>query len=159
LPRARARVLLADGGAIEGLGYVERLDMTLRPWELPIRELRWGRFLSENAAVVWIEWRGARPLALLSCNGALIGELELGDQSVAWGRGRLELETGPVLRDGVLGATALARVPLLALLAPRAIREVHENKRLRPGKLVDSDGRVETGWAIDEVVRFGGPEA
>jgi hypothetical protein len=133
--------------------------MTLRPWELPIRELRWGRFLSESAAVVWIEWRGGRPLTVLSCNGSLMGEVEVSDRSIAWGRQRLELEAGPVLRDGVLGTTALARVPLLALLAPRALREVHENKRLRPGKLVGSDGRVETGWAIDEVVRFGGPEA
>lgn len=156
LPRARGRVVLADGVAVEGLGYVERLEMTLRPWDLPIRELRWGRFLSEGTGVVWIEWRGPRPLVLLSVNGADQAEVDVGDREVAWRAGRLELEPGSVLRDGALGATALGRVALLKFLTPRAVREVHESKWLRRGRLVGDDGRVETGWAIDEVVRFGG---
>jgi len=156
LPKARGRILLADGVVIEGLGYVERLDLTLRPWELPIRELRWGRFLSDGAGVVWIEWRGARPLAVLAFNGLLINGGKVSDGCVAWGQGRLELEPGTVLRDGVLGATALAAVPLVRFLAPRSVRMIHETKRLRRGRLLHSDGRVETGWAIDELVRFGG---
>ncbi len=158
LPRARGRVTLPDGAAVEGLGYVERLDLTLRPWRLPIRELRWGRFLSDGAGVVWIEWRGPRPLTLLSVNGSDADGAEVGDNAVAWRAGRLELEPGSVLREGALGTTALARVPLVPLLAPRAVREMHECKRLRRGRLVGGDGSVETGWAIDEVVRFGGQE-
>jgi hypothetical protein len=156
LPRARGRVVLADGVSVEGLGYGERLDLTLRPWQLPIRELRWGRFLSDGAAVVWIAWQGPRPLALLLVNGSDVDGAEVGDAGVAWRTGRLDLEPGSVLREGALGTTALARVPLLTVLAPRAVREMHESKRLRRGRLVGCDGRVETGWAIDEVVRFAG---
>jgi hypothetical protein len=156
LPRARARVALPGGVVVEGLGYVERLDLTLRPWRLPVRELRWGRFLAENAGAVWIEWRGPRPLGLLCVNGSEVGGAEVGDAGLAWPGGRLELEPGAVLRDGALGATALARVPLLAWLAPRAVRQTHERKWLRRGRLVGDDRQVETGWAIDEVVRFGG---
>jgi hypothetical protein len=33
---------------------------------------------------------------------------------------------------------------------------MHESKRLRRGRLVGAGDRVETGWVIDEVVRFGG---
>jgi hypothetical protein len=158
LPRARGRVLLPDGIAIEGYGYVERLDLSLPPWRLPIRELRWGRFLSDDAGVVWLEWRGPRPLALVCVNGAAVKGADVGDAALTWSAGRLELDSGAVLRDGALGTTALARVPLGKLLAPHSVRETHECKRLRRGRLVGKDGHVETGWAIDEIVRFGGPQ-
>src|SRR5205823_2394765 len=133
--------------------------MTLRPWLLPIQELRWGRFLSASAGIVWIEWRGPRPLTLLSVNGTIQEIGTVGDRESAWPTGRLELDAGFPLREGPLGVTALARVPLLKLLVPRAVREVHESKWLRRGNLVAAGGRVETGWAIDEVVRFGGQGA
>jgi hypothetical protein len=155
-PKAQARVVFADGVTVEGLGYVEHLRMTLRPWHLPIRELRWGRFLSDGAGVVWIEWRGERPLSLLAVNGTPTDGVRVADTGVAWSGGRVELETGSVLREGSLGATALARVPLLKFLAPRAVRDVHEHKRLSRGRLLGENGLIGTGWAIHEVVRFGG---
>lgn len=154
-PRARARVSLADSVALEGLGYVERLDMTLPPWRLPIRELRWGRFLSERASVVWIEWRGLQPLALLAVNGVDQCAVNVSDARVAWRGGCLELDTGSVLRDGTLGTTVLGRFPLLRLFVPPAVREMQEYKRLRRARLI-GNGQVESGWALDEVVRFGG---
>jgi hypothetical protein len=157
MPRARAQIILRQEGAVEGFGYVERLDLTLRPWQLPIRELRWGRFLSDQTGVVWIEWRGPRPLVLLSVNGSEMDRAKVEDTVVKWGGSRLELAPGSVLREGPLGRYALARVPLLTLLAPRAIREIHESKQLRRGVLVGENGSSETGWVIDEVVRFGGP--
>jgi hypothetical protein len=155
LPRASARVILG-GIAMEGLGYAERLDMTLRPWHLPIQELCWGRFLSSGAGVVWIEWRGPHPLTLLTVNGTIQSEGTVGDRKAAWTTGRLELESGLILRDGQLGTTALARVPLVKYLIPRSVRDVHECKWLRRGSIMMDDGKVETGWAIDEIVRFGG---
>jgi hypothetical protein len=157
LPRARARVTLADGAALEGLGYVEQLDMTLRPWQLPIRELRWGRFLSEGASSVWIAWRGAQPLAMLSVNGTHPDAAEVSDAGVSWRGGRIELQTGAVLRAGTLGATALAH-PVLGLIVPRVVRDIHQCKRVRRGKLIGA-GRDEEGWVLDEVVRFGGDAA
>jgi hypothetical protein len=157
LPRARGRVVLADGAAVEGLGYVERLDLTVPPWRLPIRELRWGRFLADGAGVVWIEWRGPRPLALVVVNGSEVDGAEIGDDAVAWRAGRLELEPGSVLREGALGMTALARVPPVLWLALRAALEIHESKRLGRGRMVGDDGRAVIGWAIDELVRFGEP--
>jgi len=156
VPRARAWLALADGTKVEGLGYVERLDMTIRPWHLPIRELRWGRFLSDNASAVWIEWRGAQPLVLLYINGSEIDRVTVGDHGIAWPGGRLELEQDLVLRDGQLGSTVLVNVPLATILTPRVVLETRESKRLCRGKLVDGSGRVDQGWAIDEVVHFGG---
>ena len=48
---------LCDGVVLRGLGYAEHLSMTIPPWRLPIDTLRWGRFLSPERSVVWIDWQ------------------------------------------------------------------------------------------------------
>jgi hypothetical protein len=155
VPRARARLLLTEGEKIDGLGYAEQLEMTIRPWHLPIRELRWGRFLSERTSAVWIEWRGVQPLILLFVNGSAVDEAVIGTDGISWRGGRLELKQDILLRDGKLGSTVLTNFPLARVLMPRFVLEMQENKRLCRGKLVDDGGQLETGWAIDEVVHFG----
>ncbi len=59
-PRARVRLNLGNGVVVRGLGYVERMEMSVAPWSLPLEELRWGRFLSETDSLVWIDWRGEK---------------------------------------------------------------------------------------------------
>ena len=70
-PQARATVDLGDGVLIQGLGYVERLEMTVAPWNLPLEGLRWGRFLSDSGSVVWIDWQGEYVRKIVLENGAL----------------------------------------------------------------------------------------
>src|SRR5450759_2821268 len=46
---ANSEVSVRVGGeAIEGLGYAERISVTIPPWRLPFRELRWGRYIGED---------------------------------------------------------------------------------------------------------------
>jgi hypothetical protein len=45
---------------------------------------------------------------------------------------------------------------LARILIPRFVLETRESKRLCRGELVDNSGQLESGWAIDEVVHFGG---
>ena len=47
-PKSIARIHLPGQNTIVGLGYTEQVRMTVKPWKLPITELRWGRFLSEE---------------------------------------------------------------------------------------------------------------
>ncbi len=156
IPRARARLQLKDGSLLEGLGYIERLDITLPPWQLPIEELRWGRFLSQHSSLVWIEWRGSQPLKIVNLNGAELKESDIADEGVTWRDGRLDFEPGCILREGKLGATVLGRLPILKLLAPRAAKQIHESKRLQPARLTRGQGPMEAGWAIHEVVHLVG---
>jgi hypothetical protein len=53
-PRSRVTLEL-DGGQYIGEGYAEVLHMTIPTWEMPMRELRWGHFLSPGHWGVWIE--------------------------------------------------------------------------------------------------------
>ncbi len=138
-PRGRTEVHVGRE-CLRGLGYVERLTMTVPPWRLPIDELRWGRLLTEAGSVVWIDWRGPYAKQLVLRNGVPT-EPEL--------LARIDLDQGLVLRDGALGKTALAAIPKVERLFPWRILRARETKWRSRGSL---DGA--SGWAIHEVVRW-----
>ena len=156
MPRAIATMTI-DGEILHGHGYTERLTMTLRPWLLPIRNLRWGRFHSSTGGgVVWLEWNGSCPLSVVVCDGIEASGAAIKDDVIESGDWRLDLACECVLRDGAIGSTALSGVPGLGRIAPIAMLGTHEHKRLSRGIVSRHDGRIERGWAIHEVVRFEG---
>jgi hypothetical protein len=155
-PRAAAEVRVGAAPPYKGWGYVERLRLTLPPWRLPIRELRWGRFVNSTDALVWIDWRGSYHRQVVHYNGSAVAASAIGDREIALqdGDAVLTLDAGTVLRDGALGSTALSILPNARRLFPASILGVHERKWLsravlrRPG-LPDS-----VGMAIHEVVEW-----
>jgi hypothetical protein len=130
---------------IDGLGYVERLRLTLPPWELPIRELRWGRILSAAGSATWIDWRGPSPLRLALRDGRRVTAGAVGDRVVDAG-GPVRLAPVATLRDARLSRT----LPLaLRRALPRAGLGLEETKWLSRGTLEGAPG-----LAIHEVVRW-----
>jgi hypothetical protein len=138
--------------SLRGRGYVERLDMTLPPWRLPIRELRWGRFIDPHNAVVWIDWAGPYPLRRVFYNGRLLEQADVTDHAVSAANLALQLREPRVLRSGRI-AGILNDVPGLSRLLPRQVRTMHEVKWLSRGTLTSAAGAE--GWAIHERVTWG----
>ena len=153
-PRSACTVAVAGRPPLSGLGYAERLSLTVKPWRLPLRELRWGRFLSPHDTVVWIEWRGLRPLSLLFHNGVEVDAGCISDDLLTFADSSLRFADSRVLRQGPLVRTALAAVPALHHLAPRRILEAEETKWCSRGELLPAEPAASTGWAIHEVVAF-----
>jgi hypothetical protein len=133
IPRGRARV-----GAIDGLGYVERLRLTIPPWKLPIRRLRWGRYLSERHSLIWIDCLGDCDRRFVFLDGAPIPEMPA-----------IEFTDTLTIRDGALGSTVLGSIPGLDRIAPLRMFGVHECKWRSRARLGD-----DAGWAIHEVVTW-----
>jgi len=156
LPRARAR-LSTPSGTIQGWGYAERLTLTMRPWRLPIDELSWGRFLNDDASIVWIRWRGPEPRMLVLRDGRELAEPQIQDGGIIWPGGRLTLSPGRTLRHGALGSTVLASHSLLRAMTPRTMRALREHKSLSRAELTLADRRPSSGWAIHEIVDFRSP--
>lgn len=150
MPRAMCRVSLRDE-VFDGMGYAELLEMTVAPWKLPIRELRWGRWLSENSSVTWIDWQGAFPLSLVLEDG-IPSEGCVADDGVKMGDRCLRLTTDRVIRSGTLGATVLGSLGGIGDALPPALARTHEQKWLSRGSLEPQ--RLQ-GWAIHERVVFG----
>jgi len=142
---------------LAALGYVERLDLTLPPWRLPLRELRWGRFVAPTTSMVWIEWRGPQPLTLVLRDGQPASDARVGDDGVSAVGAQLAWCPGEVLRDGELGTTVLRAVPVLRRALPAALLGTHETKWRRRGTLTGPQGARAEGWVIHELVTFPPP--
>lgn len=152
-PRADAVIQIGDR-TITGSGYAEHLTMTLKPWRLPLDELRWGRFLAPDDAMVWIGWDGPSPRTWVWVNGSETRDAMITAHGVEMpGRGMaLSVGGGRVLRTGRLVRTALQPLSAVAGLIPRW-RHANETKWVARGT-VRSPIRVINGWVVHEVVTW-----
>lgn len=151
MPRSRANLSIR-GIPHHGLGYVEHLEMTIAPWLLPIRELRWGQWQSPTTSLAWIDWRGTHPLSLILRDGLVVTGT-ISDNQINLDSGEiLSLDTNRVIRDGELGATVLRAIPGVSNLLPPAIMRTHEKKWLSRGVLSPSSS---AGTSIHERIVFG----
>jgi len=155
-PRSNVDISFGTGERMTGMGYAELLELTLKPWQLPISELRWGRFLSDQDVVVWIEWRGESPLSVIFHNGKQIRDGSITDEKIVIDGDRtvLSLSEKTELRNGLLGSTALSIIPKIATIFPARILNTQECKWRSKGSLINNGSFSSSGWAIHEVVRF-----
>ncbi len=150
MPRARAQI-----GDRCGLGYAEHLIMAIAPWKIPIRQLRWGRFLSASDFIVWIDWEGEFSRRLVYRNGASVAVSSLNDWEIALASGELlTMSDALVLRSGPLGTTALSAIPGVEKTFPGRLLRIDECKWRSRGRLKHPSGETAEGWAIHERVTW-----
>lgn len=142
-----------DGATLRGAGYAEVLMMSIAPWNLPIQELRWGRFVGRSSSLVWLDWKREHLLtrAFLDgeeCTGAVVSDDQITTPS--W---TLRLDDRTTIRDDSLADT-LSAVPLIGRAVPRRFAEAHETKWRSRGTLENNYAGPDDGWVVHEVVRF-----
>jgi hypothetical protein len=153
-PMAQVDLLLPSNTPITGLGYAECITLSVVPWKLPLEELHWGRFLSEQHALVWIDWRGPQPWRTLIHNGDEREIQSFTESEILFAPvSRLEVDRGLVLRSGQLGHTVFAGISRLAKLLPRNMLAVEECKWRSRGVLQAACGNA-SGWAVHEIVKW-----
>lgn len=154
-PAAQARINVQGFSPIEGLGYVEHLSLTVLPWNLPFKELRWGRFLSEKNSLVWIDWNGGIERSFTFLNGEEIQASSITDVHIKTENDvQLSLQQHAVIRNGPLISTALSSIPGLDKIFPAGILHAEESKWLSKGELRQNNSPAVNSWAIHELVRF-----
>jgi hypothetical protein len=153
-PSARTR-FVREGAAADGAGYAERMTMTVVPWELPIEELRWGRWMSDDASrsLVWIDWQGPLPCRWIVHQGDVVHDGTVHDNTVALNDGHLALGEPRTLHDRSVGKV-LRGLADLARIAARIPMSWHETKWCSRATWTDASHVKIPGWAIHEVVRF-----
>ena len=152
-PRSRVRLRL-DDRELSGMGYAECVTLTMAPWRLPLRVLRWGRFVSSRNWMVWVEleriardqfrvcrWRGMR----FARDRWMRGKRATG--------AKLRIEDGFALRSHRIGSTILSHVPGLAKLLPHSLFNIEEQKSCSRGEMQTNDN-CSSGWVIHEVVHW-----
>ena len=155
VPRARASVRI--GGCLyEGLGYGERMRLTIPASKLPFDTLRWGRHLSDRHVLVWIDWRGAEPRSWVWLDGGRQPEAVVTDTGISGLAGGAELRMGDgrdvVDRDVVDTFTNL--LPALARRLAGPLASMHEHKRVEQSWIVRAGQRLDHGWTLRELVTW-----
>jgi len=151
-PRSSVHLRLGDR-ELTGLGYAECLTVTLPPWQLPMRQLRWGRFVSPQDSLAWIDWQGPYSTSFAVHNGIRCETLSVSDSGLTVREADLCMEESFPLRSGRLGSTILPGAPALGKMLPRSLFNIEEQKWLSRGVLNTQD-RASTGWVIHEVVHW-----
>ncbi len=155
MPSAIVSVVLA-GEALAGRGYAECLTMTRLPWTLPFRELRWGRSIAGEHALVWIGWGRGVSRQWVWLDGGLEPDAKIDDDGIHGLSGGRELrfQAERELCDRRALRVISRHLPAVDTLLVGPIRDLRERKRLDRGLLVQGNGPIETGWTIHEVVAW-----
>jgi hypothetical protein len=151
-----------DGRTITGAGYVERLTLEVEPWNLGLRELRWGRANDGNKSVTWIDWVGTNPLRVVLVDGEDRVATHVDDQRVAWRGGELALGERQTLREGTLANGPLRAVAPILRGAPASMLQAHETRWVTHAMRRDDDDAPEDARelvAVHAVVRYAAPSA
>ncbi|HZL46009.1 MAG TPA: hypothetical protein VFC28_07260 [Opitutaceae bacterium] len=135
----------------DGFGYAERLVLTLPLRKLPIRELRWGRFIAAGQSCIWIRWQGSVDRNWCFHNGCIVQATMPDLHLLTWPDHQLHLDPGIVLRTGRISDTALNVAGPLRWLLPASVRNIQETKWCSRGVLTDANGTRHDGWTIHEV--------
>ncbi len=139
---------------ITGIGYAERLTLTMAPWKLPIKRLRWGRFTGKTKGLVWLDWQGPHNVSVFIEDGLEVRGRVEDATTFTVGGSRVELTERRVLREGPLGTTALAALGGALDFVPLRFLGTVEHKWFAHGVAVDEDGMRHEGLVIDEIVEF-----
>jgi hypothetical protein len=140
---------------VRGAGYAERICISVPAWELPIRELRWGRWLDAAArrSLVWIDWRGESPRSWVFVDGIRVPGAVVTDAGVSAEGLRFALGERRTLQARRLADIAAA-IPPLRAVAPQSILALQETKWCSAGVLHERNGVAQAGCAIHELAVF-----
>ena len=144
----------------KGTGYVEQLILTATPWKIPMDELRWGRWISDDDAIVWIELKELDKKQWLWVNGEKTENNYIEDDllEIPGKNLKLKLNQKVLLESEKKISSVMEKINKL-LPGFRNIIPIHflmadEKKWLSEGILEDNYGRVINGMAIHELVNF-----
>jgi hypothetical protein len=152
-PAAEVSVSLRGFAPLRGTGYAERILITIPPWRLPIRELRWGRWIGEAASrsVVWIDWRGESPRTWVFVDGAAAPMSEVTEEGVRAGALEIALGGGRALQARTLAEIA-SSIPPLRAVVPQSFLGLRQSRWCSDGLLREGNAAPLAGRAIHEVV-------
>lgn len=147
--------IIYNGKFYKGLGYAETLFLPIKPWNLPIDELRWGRFLSDTCTIIWINWKGKYLINKIFLNSVEFNDAIFKDDIISFSNGIYQLKFSEILiiRKGKL-LNLFPGISCLKFLFNRRILNTMEIKY--KAKTIFSKNAVilSNGWSLFELVTW-----
>jgi hypothetical protein len=153
-PKALAEIIY-NGNIYKGFGYAETLSLPIKPWNLPIDELRWGRFLSDAHTIIWINWKGKYPLNKVFLNRIEYNDAVFENENVIFGRGTYQLKFSDIQlirKDRLLGL--FSKMTFLKIFFNNRILNTLEIKYKAKTTFSKNSFFLSDGWSLFEVVTW-----
>ena len=154
IPLASGKICTNQTRSYSGFGYVERLTCTIKPWDMPITNLKWGRYLTQHHWVIWIHWTGETKKLLIFYNNMKFTDGFVDDNELLFGDFRLALKEKYILRNGKLGETVFKQFKNLKEIFKNGILNLKECKWQTKSELYLNDEKISEGWSIHENVEW-----
>ena len=148
---------------LKGSGYTEQLIMTTLPWRIPMDELRWGRYVSDQNSLVWIELRQRQRQQWLWLNGEKIEKSIIEDDRIEIPEQEflLNLDRSTILESekkiSAVTGKLVRYFPGFNRIMPVKFLMADETKWLSHGTLQVKEQNQDTGKVIHELVNFNPP--
>ena len=154
-PKALAEIIY-NGNIYKGFGYAETLFSPIKPWNLPIDELRWGRFLSDSYTLIWINWKGKYPVNKIFFNGIEYNDAIFENDIIIFGDGTYQLKFSEIqlIRKGKLSGL-FSKMTLLKIFFNRRILNTVEIKYKAKTTFSKNSVFLSNGWSLFEIVTWG----
>jgi hypothetical protein len=138
-----------------GFGYAETLFLPIRPRDLPIDELRWGRFLSEAYTIIWINWKGKNPVNRIFLNNVEYNDATFNDGMISFCDGIYQLIFSEIaeIRKGRL-RNHFSGISFLKFLFNRRILNTIEIKYKSKTIFSKNTMTLSNGWSLFEIVSW-----
>ena len=152
--------LKLDNETLEGSGYAEQLILTTPPWNIPMNQLRWGRFTSGDVVLVWIELQKEKIDQWVWLNGEEVGDCNVTDNSISSKKENFHLKLN---RQGVLESDKkiyrvvqdlLRFLPGFGKIMPLNFLMADNYKWLSKAEFHKNGEDPKFGYAIHEKVNF-----
>ncbi len=154
-PRALAEINY-NGYIFKGLGYAETLFCPINPVNLPVDELRWGRFLSDSHTLIWINWKDKHPLNKIFINGTEYNDAIFENDSIIFNNGiyKLKFSEIQIIRNGKLSGL-FSKMKFLKIFFSSRLLDTVEIKYKAKTVLSGDSVLLSTGWSLFEIVKWG----
>ena len=151
-PKASTEIFY-DDTFYKGHGYAETLTITMKPLRIPMDELRWGRFISDEFTVVWLKWKGNNPLNRIYCNGEEFNDATLNSDKIVFADGRYKLffQDISTVRNGKV-SDVLSSIPRLKVFFGKRLLNTLEVKYKARSILFSNSEIRAKGWSLYETV-------
>ena len=153
-PKSLAEIIYNEK-VYKGYGYAETLSLPTKPWDLPIDELRWGRFLSDLNTIVWINWKGKHPVNRIFLDGIEFNDAVHEDNIISFCGGIYQIMFSEILiiRKGEL-LNLFSGISWLKVFFNRRILNAMEIKYKAKSTFTKNDVSLSGGWSLFEIVTW-----
>lgn len=153
-PKALAEINY-NGKIFKGLGYAETLFCPINPVNLPVEEMRWGRFLSDSNTLIWINWEDIHPLNKIFLNGVEYDDAVFENDNITFYNGiyKLIFSEIQVIRNGKLSGL-FSKMKFLKIFFNSRLLDIIEIKYKAKAILSGDSVVLSTGWSIFEIVKW-----